>query len=172
MSTNTSNSSLAGSVYAARLELFPCEHPTYKQASQWLEKAEDDLTQGPYGPALRGQVPPQLCHLTIKRDDGIMDLPDEARAKASPLELARYDQAIAKTRLDEQVRIRQLESGMADYKNKLAALLAAALRPNAGLRLKKMLKTHAVASEPGTYDGMAMWQELRALTRRTRGTPR
>ena len=27
-----------------------------------------------------------------------------------------------------------------------------------------MLKTHAVASEPGTYDGMAMWQELRALT--------
>ena len=84
MSTNTSNSSLAGSVYAARLELFPCEHPTYKQASQWLEKAEDDLTQGPYGPALRGQVPPQLCHLTIKRDDGIIDLPDEARAKASP----------------------------------------------------------------------------------------
>ena len=167
MSTTSSYSSTAGTVYSARLDLFPCEQPTYKQAKQWLEKAEDDLTQGQFGPALRGQIPQQLCHLTFKRDEGITPLSDEARAAAGPMELARYDQTVAKAKLDEQVRLKQLETGMIEYTNKLAALLAAALRPNAGLRLKKMLKTHAIASEPGTYDGMAMWKELSALTEAT-----
>ena len=71
MSTTSSYSSTAGTVYSARLDLFPCEQPTYKQVKQWLEKAADDLTQGQFGPALRGQIPQQLCHLTFKRDDGI-----------------------------------------------------------------------------------------------------
>ena len=167
MSTTSSYSSTAGTVYSARLDLFPCEQPTYKQVKQWLEKAADDLTQGQFGPALRGQIPQQLCHLTFKRDEGIIPLSDTARAAAGPMELARYDQTVAKAKLDEQVRLKQLETGMLEYKNKLAAILAAALRPNAGLRLKKMLKTHAIASEPGTYDGMAMWKELSALTEAT-----
>ena len=103
-----------------------------------------------------------MVHLTIKRDDGIIDLPAEERAKAGHLEMARYDQMVAKARMDEDIRKKQLAIGEREYKNKLAALLQSALRPKAGLLLKKLLADNKDAIHD-TYDGVNMWRALAAL---------
>ena len=71
-----------------------------------------------------------------------------------PLELARYDQGVAKAIQDEQIRLKQLAIGTREYKNKLAALLQSALRPKAGLLLKKLMaaqlvRARLVAHRPG-----------------------
>ena len=147
---------------SAALPQFPGEKPSFKMLKQWLESTKSTLEQTIYGPALRGEYPPHLVHLTIKRDDGINALSAEDRAKAGPLEIARFDQMVAKARMDEDIRIKQLAIGEREYKNKLAALLQSALRPKAGLLLKKLLGDHKDAIHD-TYDGVMMWKALAAL---------
>ena len=93
---------------SAALPQFPGEKPSFKMLKQWLESTKSTLEQTIYGPALRGEHPPHLVHLTIKRDDGINALSAEDRAKAGPLEIARFDQMVAKARIDEDIRIKQL----------------------------------------------------------------
>ena len=71
---------------------------------------------------------------------------------------------VAKARMDEDIRKKQLSIGEREYKNKLAALLQSALRPKAGLLLKKLLADHK-DSVHDTYDGVKMWHALVALER-------
>ena len=149
---------------SAALPQFPGEKPSFKHLKQWLESSKSTLEQTIYGPALRGEHPPHLVHLTIKRDTGINDLSAEDKAKAGPLEIARFEQMVAKARMDEDIRKKQLSIGEREYKNKLAALLQSALRPKAGLLLKKLLADHK-DSVHDTYDGVKMWQALVALER-------
>ena len=122
---------------AAAIRIFPKEKPTFKELRQWLEDCETTLNQTVYGPAIRGEEPPHLAHLQIKRDNGITILTQAQRAAVGPLELARYDQGVAKAIQDEQVRLKQLAVGNREYKNKLAAALQAALRPKASLLLNR-----------------------------------
>ena len=44
--------------------------------------------------------------LTGKRDVGIRVLTAEQREKCSPLDIARYDQMVAKAKMDEDVRLK------------------------------------------------------------------
>ena len=162
MSTACPNGGInAGTVNgaSATIPVFPGEQPTYKDVRQWVERTETVLNQTIFGPALRGDTPPHLVHLTIKRDSGIIDLSTEERQKASALEIARFERDNAKAKADEMIRIRQLEIGELEYKNKLAALLQASLRPNAGLRLRKLLKLHEIPNT-GTHDGVMMWRDI------------
>ena len=131
------------------LPFFPGEKPSYKDLHRWLQKSETVLEQTIFGPALRDVTP----------DYGVTELTAEQMSKAGPIELARYQRELAKARADEAVRARQLEIGQAEYKNKLAALLKAALRPKAALRLGKLLKDHKDDAS-GTHDGVAMWKAL------------
>ena len=144
---------------SASIPVFPGEQPTYKDVRQWVEKTETILSQTVFGPALRGDTPPHLVHLTIKRDIGIIELSAEDKQKASVLEIARYERDNAKAIADERVRLKQLEIGELEYKNKLAALLQSSLRPNAGLRLRKLLKLHEIP-DTNTHDGIKMWKDL------------
>ena len=141
------------------LRIFPAEKPTFKDLRQWLEHGEMVLNQTIYGPALRGETPTHLAHLQVKRDNGITLLTTAQRSAVGPLELARYDQGVAKAIQDEQIRLKQLALGTREYRNKLAALLQSALRPKAGLLLKKLMSAHKCATH-GTYDGAAMWASL------------
>ena len=113
------------------------------------EKRDRLAEQTIFGPALRDVTP----------DDGVTELTAEQMSKAGPIELVRYQRELAKARAVEAVRARQLEIGQAEYKNKLAALLKAALRPKAALRLGKLLKDHKDDAS-GTHDGVAMWKAL------------
>ena len=115
---------------SASIPIFPGEQPSYKDLRQWIERTETALSQTTFGPALRGVTPPHLIHLTIKRDSGIVELSADDKAKAGVLEIARYERDIAKARAEETIRIKQLEIGELEYKNKLAALFQASLRPN------------------------------------------
>ena len=144
---------------SASIPIFPGEQPSYKDLRQWIERTETALSQTTFGPALRGVTPPHLIHLTIKRDSGIVELSADDKAKAGVLEIARYERDIAKARAEETIRIKQLEIGELEYKNKLAALFQASLRPNAGLRLRKLLKLSAIQGT-NTHDGILMWREL------------
>ena len=137
------------------LPFFPGEKPSYKDLHRWVQRSETVLEQTIFGPALRGVTPPHLVHLEVKRDDGVIELTAEQISKAGPIELARYQRELAKAKADEAIRAKQLEIGRAEYKNKLAALLKAALRPKAALRLGKLLNDHKDDAS-GTHDGVAM----------------
>ena len=68
---------------SAALSQFPGEKPSFKLLKQWLENTKSTLEQTIYGPALRGEHPPHLVHLTIKRDVGIIELSAEDSSKQS-----------------------------------------------------------------------------------------
>ena len=93
------------------LRIFPAEKPTFKDLRQWLEHGEMVLNQTIYGPALRGETPTHLAHLQVKRDNGITLLTTAQRSAVGPLELARYDQGVAKAIQDEQIRLRTARRG-------------------------------------------------------------
>ena len=149
----------ASNAHSASIPLYPGEKPTYRDLQQWSISAKNILNRTIFGPALRGETPPQLMALTGKRDVGITVLTAEQREKCSPLDIARYDQMVAKAKMDEDVRLKQLAIGEKEYKNKLAALLESALRPKAGLLLRRLQTAHKDLYSD-TYDGVAMWKEL------------
>ena len=149
----------ASNANSASIPLYPGEKPTYRELQKWSISAKNILNRTIFGPALRGETPPQLMALTGKRDVGITVLSTEQREKCSPLDIARYDQMVAKAKMDEDVRQKQLAIGEKEYKNKLAALLESALRPKAGLLLRRLQSAHK-DKYSDTYDGVAMWKEL------------
>eukprot|EP00965_Chrysotila_dentata_P117140 3871165-Pleurochrysis_carterae.AAC.1 len=53
------------------------------------------------------------------------------------------------------------EALVRDYSNRIVSLLAAAMRPKAGLKLKKLQDMHALLMYPSLYDGVQMFKELK-----------
>eukprot|EP00965_Chrysotila_dentata_P091846 3032209-Pleurochrysis_carterae.AAC.1 len=53
------------------------------------------------------------------------------------------------------------EALVRDYSNRIASLLATAMRPKASLKLRKLQHTHAVLMYPSMYDGLQMFKELK-----------
>ena len=105
---------------------------------------------------MRGETPPALAHIAFTRKTGLVKLSKEDRAKAGPIEAAKYDQLIAKADNDEIIRQEQFRSAMAEHKNRLAAIIMAALRPKAGLRLRALRAAHQVKGTD-IFDGPQMW---------------
>ena len=120
---------------------YPGEEPSLVEAQAWIEAAELRLVAGGHGPLLRGETPPALAHLAFTRKTGLKSLSKDERAKAGTIEAARYDQMVAKAENDELIRQEQFRAGMSEHKDRLAAMLMAALRPNAGLRLRALRET-------------------------------
>ena len=96
----------ASNANSASIPLYPGEKPTYRELQKWSISAKNILNRTIFGPALRGETPPQLMALTGKRDVGITVLSTEQREKCSPLDIARYDQMVAKAKMDEDVRLK------------------------------------------------------------------
>eukprot|EP00965_Chrysotila_dentata_P017889 594853-Pleurochrysis_carterae.AAC.2 len=52
------------------------------------------------------------------------------------------------------------EARVRDYSNRIASILATAMRPKAGLRLRKVRNTHAFTMHPSMFDFVQMFKEL------------
>eukprot|EP00965_Chrysotila_dentata_P096780 3198602-Pleurochrysis_carterae.AAC.1 len=53
------------------------------------------------------------------------------------------------------------EALVRDYSNRIASLLATAIRPKSGLKLKKLQDAHGLFMYPSLYDGVQMFSELK-----------
>ena len=67
---------------------------------------------------------------------------------------------VSKAENEELIRQEQFRAGMSEHKDRLAAMIMAALRPNAGLRLRTLREHHRIKGTD-TYDGPEMWKELK-----------
>lgn len=148
----------------ASLPKFPSEEPTKKELSEWLDASCAILSRTGHGPAIRGETPPGFHQLKFQMAmPDIPALPTEERDKLGPVEATKYDLLRAETARKKNAALEAYESGMREYKNKLAATLDAAMRKTAPLRLNSMLDKHVDAAHPGIYDGGAMWRDLEAM---------
>ena len=148
----------------ANLPVFPSEDPTKKELEDWLDSASTALLRAGYGPAMRNEDPPSLIPLTLQV--GVPDptpLSAAEKAAAGPLEALRHEKLCEKTTLDKQSAKLTLEMHRREYHNKLAAILDAAMRRSAGLRLRTLMNAHKDPNHADCYDGGAMWRELDAL---------
>ena len=142
------------------LQAYPGEEPSLEEHIKWIEEAELRLTAAGQGPLMRGETPPSLTHIAFTRKTGLQKLSKEERAKAGTIEAAKYDQMVAKAENDELIRQEQFRANLAEHKNRLAAIIMAALRPKAGLRLRALRAAHKVKGND-VYDGPQMWKELK-----------
>ena len=149
------------SVTKAVLQPLPSEDPGKQVFADWIAVGRAYLTRAGFGPALVGDDPPHL-HI-LKAQSGTSDLASltaEQEDKVGPIEAAKHRMLVEEKALKKASSKLAYESGLREYHNKLAAILDAAMRGSAGLRLKTLLDAHAVASHPGSYDGGAMWRAL------------
>ena len=160
--TDSFNASNVSTV--ASLPKFPSEEPSKKDLDDWLDVAGAVLTRAGYGSAMRDETPPHLIHLSHSKDMApITPLTATEEATAGALEAAKHKQLCAKQDRDIDVARLAYFAGLREYLNKLAALIDASLRPNAGLRLRHLLSMakHPTAGE--VYDGGKMWRALADL---------
>ena len=171
MSTGSYHDGGVGGNSASTLLLpFPGEEPSQKCLGDWLDHSGPVLVKAGYGPAMRGDVPQHLLSYTEQGENGDMAaLTEEQIVKMGPLEAAKYNQLRNKTMREARLNLVLLETGLREYHNKLAALLEASMRPNAGLRLQSLLKLHAVDGHTSMYHGGRMWRDLKALQETTCG---
>eukprot|EP00965_Chrysotila_dentata_P080072 2641679-Pleurochrysis_carterae.AAC.1 len=53
------------------------------------------------------------------------------------------------------------EALVRDYSNRIASILATAMRPRAGFKLRKLQHTHTLLMYPSMCDGVQMFKELK-----------
>ena len=148
----------------AILPKYPSEEPTKKEHSEWLDASCAILSRTGYGPALRGETPPGFLQLKFQMAmPELPELADDERVKMGPVEAAKYTLLRAETSRKKAAATEAYESGMREYKNKLAATLDVSMRKTAPLRLSSMQHKHADPNHTGIYDGGAMWRDLDAM---------
>ena len=143
------------------LPTFPGEEPSRQKLDDYLDEAGPILRQAGFGPAMRGEHPPHLIPLALSaQTPEVPSLTAVERRDAGPIEAAEHDQLSAKASRERESSRQQLRAGLLEYHNRLAAKLETSLRPQAPLRLKSLLATHAVAGASSRT-----WQQTRAAAR-------
>eukprot|EP00965_Chrysotila_dentata_P147437 4866882-Pleurochrysis_carterae.AAC.6 len=140
--------------------VFPGETPHKVELKQFLDTFQDSMDQKPYGAILRGELPFAVPSLAPRKLEAIPSIADAAlvgfrdRGDASSAACSggaqKQDQARGERRLYATTRTVLLPS-----------ILAMAMRPEAGLKLRKLQSTYALTVYPIMYDGIQMCKELK-----------
>eukprot|EP00965_Chrysotila_dentata_P160350 5294636-Pleurochrysis_carterae.AAC.5 len=105
---------------------------------------------------LRGKLPHAALLLTRRNLDDIPRIAD------SNLGLGATRAALrAQVEHANKVKQEAKEALVRDYSNRIASILAIAMRPKAGLKLRKLQNIHALPVYPSMYDGVQMYKELK-----------
>ena len=146
------------------LEPFPGEEPTRKALGDWLDRSGPVLKRAGFGPAMRGETPPHLiAYSEFCETCEVPELTEDQRASMGPAESTKYDLMRSKHLRENRLGLARYHAELTEYHNKLAAILESSLRHSAGLRLKSLLKKHAVADRKDVYHGGRMWRDLVSL---------
>jgi hypothetical protein len=143
---------------------FPAEFPTDKELADWLDVILPSL-RAQYGAVMRGQTPAHLVQFENGADDltGFTVLAD-GTAGMHAGQVQQHNRRVTEATAARDSRAASLAQGLRDIKDQLAQVLVASLRPNAPLRLKRLLVTHQIAPPPNAcHDGAAMIAALIAL---------
>ena len=108
---------------------FPAENPSKHELKEWLDMFKDDLITGGFGPVLRGELPRECVKLV---DRALITVPADASAAV----LANAENA--KIRAFNDANKLERESIEREYKSRLGAKIAKALKPKARLRLNSL----------------------------------
>mmetsp|Transcript_12798 Transcript_12798/g.19222 ORF Transcript_12798/g.19222 Transcript_12798/m.19222 type:complete len:354 (-) Transcript_12798:6-1067(-) len=142
---------------------FPEEDPTKEALDKWIDAWDAYAATNGYAPMLQGRDPPSVIQFTERDLSHIPALPPDAGASAIAAREALRAQVIH----DNAIKRAQRLDTLCDHRHRFALLLIVHLRPRAGLRLQRLLASHIVSGTVGgndaLYDGIAMYQELRAL---------
>eukprot|EP00965_Chrysotila_dentata_P261154 6214156-Pleurochrysis_carterae.AAC.1 len=135
--------------------IFPGETPTKVELQQFLDLFMDEAEAKGYGPLLRGEMPLAALQYTQRNLDEVPELTDSSTPGAATRLALRADIAFQNSQ-----KAKQLDALLREYRNRIASLLARSMRSRAGLRLRKLRSSFAVAAYPGTYDGVKMVSSL------------
>ena len=145
---------------------FPEENPDQVALATWLDKWDAFIASQGYMPMLSGKDPTGVVHL-IEQD--LSDYPVIAPAADGSNAQQVSTRAAKRADVIHQNKVRRAQKAqvIADHKNRLALRLISALRPHAGLRLKKLQSDHIVSGTincvDAIYDGIEMYKSLSAL---------
>ena len=164
MLANPSSGESAFAKTNATLSIFPGEEPRRAQLVEWLDESAPTLRRAGFGAAMSGRNPPHLIALSdIANMPDVAMLTDDERNLAGPLESSKHDQLTMKLTREKATAAKQFIAGLQDYHTRLASILETSLRPNASLRLSKLMQDHKFAGVDDSFNGGAMWREIVAL---------
>ena len=131
---------------------FPEEKPSKLALERWCDTWYEDLSTAGFSSVLRGEEPFELKKLAERELLPVPADPSAAASIAAKNEEIKHSNKINKS--ERECRLREI-------KNRIAQKIKRALRPKAGLLLKKLLKEHAVKDDDDEviedcYDGVAM----------------
>eukprot|EP00965_Chrysotila_dentata_P165312 5458804-Pleurochrysis_carterae.AAC.1 len=107
------------------------------------------MDQKAYGAMLRGELPYAALSLTPRNLGDIPPIADTTTGPGAERAALR-----AQVKHDNRMKQESKEALVRDYLNRIASLLATAMRPKAGLKLKKQQDTHGLLMYPSMYDGV------------------
>eukprot|EP00965_Chrysotila_dentata_P144008 4756741-Pleurochrysis_carterae.AAC.1 len=107
------------------------------------------MDQKPYGAMLRGELPYAALALAPRSPENIPPIADAASGTVAT-------RAALRAQVENEKKIKQeaREALVRDYSNRIASILATAMRPKAGLKLRKLQHTHGLLMYPSMYDGV------------------
>ena len=145
---------------------FPEEHPSQDKLDSFFDAWDTNIAKQGYTPLLNDQDPPSL--LQFKERD--LNLIPEIilAADGSNASIVESRNALrAQVTFENDLKREQKAALKTGHSHRLAQELITHLRPHAGLRLATLLNKHVATGTAGqpdaTYDGFAMYKELRAL---------
>eukprot|EP00965_Chrysotila_dentata_P156822 5181822-Pleurochrysis_carterae.AAC.2 len=136
--------------------VFPGETPNKVELKQLLDSFQDTMNQRPYEAMLRGELPYSALALSPRSLEDISPTAD-ATSGTGAFRAALRAQLEHENKIKEEAR----EALVCDYSNRIASILATAMLPRAGLKLRKLQHTHGMMIYPSMYDGVQMLEELK-----------
>eukprot|EP00965_Chrysotila_dentata_P110244 3642834-Pleurochrysis_carterae.AAC.1 len=107
------------------------------------------MDQKPYEAMLRGELPYAALSLTPRCLDDIPSIADTTTGPGAARAALR-----AQVKHENKMKQESKEALVRDYSNRIASILATAMRSKAGLKLKKLQDTHSLLMYPSMYDGV------------------
>eukprot|EP00965_Chrysotila_dentata_P072939 2411047-Pleurochrysis_carterae.AAC.1 len=119
------------------------------------------MDQKPYGAILRGKLPYAALSLTPRNLDDILPIADSSLGPGATRAALR-----AQVKHENKVKQEAKETLVRDYSNRIASILATAMRPKAGLKLRRLQDTHALLMYPSRSSSTS-WRIYTTPTMRT-----
>ena len=146
---------------------FPCEEPSEKELTDWIDGAKPMLRRAGYGPILRRETPPALLHL--KGSEVVPDaLTVEEATAAGAVESAKHERVRQQLIRTNEQRATQLRESERNVRSQLHGMLETAMLGTARLRLNGLQSRHLEKDVngvviPDAYDGVGMLLEIFSL---------
>eukprot|EP00965_Chrysotila_dentata_P047883 1588359-Pleurochrysis_carterae.AAC.1 len=134
----------------------PGQTPDQVELKQFPDAFQDSMDQKPYGAMLRGELSYAAPSLEPRSLEDIPPIADAASGSAATRAALR-----AQVEHENKIKQKAREALVRDYSNRIASILAASMRPKAGVKLRKLQGMHDLTMYPSMYDGVQMLKELK-----------